>query len=289
MMVNAIGGRGIVVAGDALPEMESLPLRTILVDRGVAGSRIPDRLRDSASAILTVPAVELDRLGQVRLAAVLALTEGLLDIGDTAVFLAGPYRAHIDTLVTLTLGAEYELIDTTEQPRIDAHIRREVFLRVLEVAFDLGRFGREGRRVGALMVVGDHAAVLAHSEQMILNPFKGYSARDRSILSTNVTETVKELSAIDGAFILRGSGVVETAGARLRTPGTAPLPAGLGARHGAAASITAITRAVAVTVSQTDGAVRVWRAGRLVAHFLPAAPPVAPGTPRTDAAPRDHP
>jgi DNA integrity scanning protein DisA with diadenylate cyclase activity len=39
---------------------------------------------------------------------------------------------------------------------------------------------------------------------------------------------------------------------------------GLGARHSAAASISAETKAIAVTVSQTTGAVRVFKEGEIV-------------------------
>ena len=42
------------------------------------------------------------------------------------------------------------------------------------------------------------------------------------------------------------------------------LPMGLGARHTAAASITFESKAIAITVSQTTGAVRVFREGEIV-------------------------
>ena len=52
------------------------------------------------------------------------------------------------------------------------------------------------------------------------------------------------------------------------TPGqtglSADLPLGLGARHSAAASITVETRAVAISVSQTTGTVRVFKGGDIV-------------------------
>ena len=48
------------------------------------------------------------------------------------------------------------------------------------------------------------------------------------------------------------------------------LPSGLGARHAAAAGITASTKSIAFTVSESDGTVRVWRAGRLLASFEPS-------------------
>ena len=49
------------------------------------------------------------------------------------------------------------------------------------------------------------------------------------------------------------------------------VPSGLGARHAAAAGITANTKSIALTVSESDGTVRVWRAGRLVASFETSA------------------
>ena len=68
-------------------------------------------------------------------------------------------------------------------------------------------------------------------------------------------ETVKELSSIDGAFIIRGDGVLISAGSLIHTPEyTHNLPSGLGSRHAAAASIS---QAVEVVVA-------LWRVGRLV-------------------------
>ena len=100
---------------------------------------------------------------------------------------------------------------------------------------------------------------------VVLNPFKGYEENERNILDPRLTETVKEFCAIDGAFLLRGDGVIEAAGAFLH-PGLPreELPMGLGARHAAAAGITAVTNAIAITVSASTGTVRVFRSGRMV-------------------------
>jgi DNA integrity scanning protein DisA with diadenylate cyclase activity len=115
-------------------------------------------------------------------------------------------------------------------------------------------------------VVGDTDRVLSFSKQLIMNPLKGYPEEERNILDPSLDETVKELSALDGAFIIRGDGVIETAGAYLRITSGADLnlPAGLGARHQAAAGISAVTRAIAVTVSQSTGIVSIFRNGIMV-------------------------
>ena len=271
-LARATNARAIVVYVDALPDLDAVPPRTILVSRSnEEDERRIEKLRQSGPTTISVPNVVLDRFGQVKLAAIIALSNRVIDLGDTAIFLTGPFRSLIDSAVVMSIGAEYELFDTTEQPSIDEHIKRAVFHRVLGLALDLGQHGREGRRVGALMVIGSAIQVLKHSEQMILNPFKGYDEKQLNILDQSMTETVKEYSSLDGAFIIRGNGVIATAGARLKVGLSEGLPSGLGARHAAAAGITANTKCIALTVSQSDGAVRVWRAGRLVASFEPSA------------------
>jgi DNA integrity scanning protein DisA with diadenylate cyclase activity len=100
----------------------------------------------------------------------------------------------------------------------------------------------------------------------VLNPFQGHPESGRNVLDPALEETIKEFSALDGAFIVRGDGVVLTAGSHLM-----PLPAastrlagGLGTRHGAAAGISASTGAVAICISQSTGTVSVYKTGQLV-------------------------
>ena len=151
------------------------------------------------------------------------------------------------------------------EPNTGQHIRRAVFERIFTLAIELANEGREGRPVGALFVVGDHRDVLKYCQQNIINPFKGYLERERNVLDDNMVETVKEFCSIDGAFIFKGNGVILSAGTTLR-PGLAgeTLPQGLGARHSAAAAITATTRSIAITISESTGAVRIWRRGQMI-------------------------
>ncbi len=268
-LAHASNAGAIIAYIDALPDLAVVPQRMVLIARDDADRGRIEAMSEPPLAALDVPDVTLDRFGQVKLAAIIALSNRVLQIGDVAIFLTGPFRSIIDSLVVMTIGAEYELFDTTEQPEIDEHIKRAVFARALEIALHLGQHGREGRPVGGLIVIGDAAVVLEQSEQMILNPFKGYTEQERNLLDERMTETIREYAALDGAIIVRGNGVVESAGARLKTGVSAGLPSGLGARHAAAAGVTANARCVAITVSATDGAVRVWRAGRMLASFDP--------------------
>jgi diadenylate cyclase len=141
----------------------------------------------------------------------------------------------------------------------------EVFERTLSLATQLAVEGREGRSVGLIFVLGDSDNVLAQSRHLVLNPFQGYPESERNILDARLEETVKEFSALDGAFVVRGDGVLLTAGTQLMPTAPPPLlPKGLGTRHAAAAAITASTRAVAITVSQSTGTLSIFKAGEMV-------------------------
>ncbi|HEV3167957.1 MAG TPA: DNA integrity scanning protein DisA nucleotide-binding domain protein, partial [Isosphaeraceae bacterium] len=85
-------------------------------------------------------------------------------------------------------------------------------------------------------------------------------------LDTRLEETIKEFSAIDGAFLVRGDGVILSAGRYLVPQGRLeePLPQGLGARHEAAAGITETTGAIAISISQSTGTVSIFKGGRLI-------------------------
>jgi len=161
----------------------------------------------------------------------------------------------------------YASVDADHVP--PSHILPEIVERVIDLASELGKEGREGKPVGALFVVGDADRVLPLTRQMILNPFRGYPEEQRNILDESLEQTVKELSGLDGAFIIRGDGLIETCGAYLKTAGQGEfdLPRGLGARHHAAAGITSVTDSIAVTVSESTGTVTIFRAGRIITEI----------------------
>jgi DNA integrity scanning protein DisA with diadenylate cyclase activity len=130
---------------------------------------------------------------------------------------------------------------------------------------ELASQGREGKPVGTIFVLGDHQKVMQFSRQTIFNPFHGYPEEERNILNPELRETLKEFSALDGAFILREDGVVLSAGRHLSAAldSTVDLPQGLGSRHVAAAGITSVTRAIALVISESTGDVRIFKDGAI--------------------------
>ncbi len=111
-------------------------------------------------------------------------------------------------------------------------------------------------------MVGDNTHVERLIKPLVLNPFYGYKEEDRNILNPFMGETVKEFSSIDGAFIIRGDGVVISAGSLLQAADyDHALPSGLGSRHAAAAAISAATQCISITVSSSTGQVSLFRRG----------------------------
>lgn len=235
---------------------------TILVVRD--GEEIPETFHKPA-AILNVPNVHLTRVGQIKIAIVKGIAMGLFKKGDKIVCLSGvPKFGYVDSLFVIDVGREFEILTSENMTDMINGILPEVFSAVLNLSLELAAQGREGRKVGTVFVLGDHEKVLQLSRQMIINPFAGYQEADRNILNPDLKETIKEFSAIDGAFVIKDNGAVVTAGRHLSAAlESKDFPQGLGSRHIAAAGITSITKAVAIVVSESSGNVSVFRNGKM--------------------------
>jgi hypothetical protein len=242
--------------------LAEIDLPVILVTRSTEAAV---HLAQPSHAWVTVPDVRMTRASQVKAAVLVCLARGVLQRGDRVVCLTGvDGSCSLDTLIVLNLGAAPELFALLDSVVLPEDVRPEVFERALTLATQLAAEGREGRPVGALFVLGDSKHVLSQSRRLILNPFQGHPESERNLLDPHLEETIKEFSALDGAFVIGGDGVVLAAGIQL-VPAVphAPLPGGLGTRHAAAAGITAATEAVALCVSQSTGTVTVFKAGKL--------------------------
>lgn len=151
----------------------------------------------------------------------------------------------------------------------DRKVNPKVLKSVIELAIEIAREGREGRKIGTLLTVGDEINVLAASRSLILDPLKGHPLDAKKIEDHNVRETIKELAQLDGAFVISDSGHVLSAARYINADSkNIELPLGLGSRHVAAASITLTTDAVAVVVSESS-VVRILDDGKIIAEIIP--------------------
>lgn len=242
--------------------------------RLIVASHVPDVqqcVREDGLPL--VPLSDEPQTKQVQLAQSLveAIADDLLQTGSRVVVLySGFDREAIDTLGIVGLYEHLARLTSRDLQRLETHVPLDILRRVVDLAVEIGREGRESKRVGTLFVIGQHRKVLEMSHESVHDPFRGYSRKERMIRSSKVRESIKELAQIDGAFVISSDGIVMAAGRILDAPGEdLTLSKGLGARHWAAASITKATKAVAIAVSESTGTVRIFRDGRVVLRIEP--------------------
>ena len=236
-------------------------LKTILVTRNPIE---PSGEGAEFAETIQVRSFSSQRMAQLRSAILVALTRGVIKFTDRICCLDGMTASNqFDTLVVIDIEREFQALLTGQTADLlPEDVKPEVLERVIAVATELAVEGREGRSVGCLFVIGDNEKVATLTKPLVLNPFFGYKEEDRNILNPFMDETVKEFSSIDGAFILRGDGVVESAGSLIQaTDGDYSLPSGLGSRHAAAAGISVAANCIAIVVSSSTSQVTLFRRG----------------------------
>lgn len=202
----------------------------------------------------------IDLVGQLKEVLVSAFVNGSIEADDRLLVLAyqGPTLQMLN-LFDLSLDPDLARLRDELADRVDLRVVEQV----LQLALQLAGEGREGAPVGTLFVLGDTRKVLKRSRQVVINPFQGHDEEARNILDAATWETVKEFAQVDGAFVLRGDGVIEAAGRYVDIDRSIDLPSGLGGRHLAAASISRTTKAIAVVVS-ASGTVRLFKNGEVL-------------------------
>jgi DNA integrity scanning protein DisA with diadenylate cyclase activity/mannitol/fructose-specific phosphotransferase system IIA component (Ntr-type) len=236
-------------------------LKTILVTRNPIE---PSQDQKQFAETIQVRSFSSQRLAQLRSAMLVALTRGIISFTDRVCCVGGMTGSNqFDTLVVVDVEREFQTLLTGQTADLlPDDVKPEVLERVIAVATELAVEGREGRPVGCLFVVGDVEKVETFTKPLVLNPFFGYKEEDRNILNPFMDETVKEFSSIDGAFVIRGDGVVESAGSLIQAiDSNHALPGGLGSRHAAAAAVSVAANCIAIVVSSSTGQVTLFRRG----------------------------
>ncbi|NLF68438.1 MAG: hypothetical protein GX575_05205 [Candidatus Anammoximicrobium sp.] len=176
----------------------------------------------------------------------------------------------IDSVSFLEMEEHLGRLTARDLRKLETSVPLETLKQVLDLAVDIGREGREGKPVGTLFVVGDTRRVLERCQPAGFDPVKGYGRKERDLGDTRVREAVKEIAALDGAFIVNAEGIVEKSCQLVDAiHADVTLSKGLGARHWAGAAISRTTKAVAVVVSQSTGTVRLFQNGQVVLRVEP--------------------
>jgi DNA integrity scanning protein DisA with diadenylate cyclase activity len=221
------------------------------------------------TVVLSMPEAPVyDKLTQALLGAV--ANEQLPPGAEVIAIYSGFEAGRVDSLSYIRLDEHLGRLTARDLRKLETKVPLETLKAVVDLAVEIGREGREGKPVGTVFVVGDSRNVLKSSEPLGFDPVKGYNRTERNIQDNRVREAIKEIAPLDGAIIVAADGTVEAACRYLNaTAANVTLSKGLGARHWAAAAITKKTKAVAVTVSESNGTVRLFHRGEVMLRIEP--------------------
>jgi len=223
--------------------------------------------RGVAVELLSAPLY--DRLTQALLEAV---ADELLAPGATVVALYSGFHPEqtIDTISIIHLEEHLERLSSRELRQLETQVPLDTLKLVVDLAVEIGREGREGQPIGTMFIVGDTRKVLAASRPVGFDPVRGYSRAERNLFDPRVREGIKEIAQLDGAIIVSSEGIVEAACRYVDSSAAdVTLSKGLGARHWAAAAVSRTTKAIAITVSKSNGTVRIFQNGEVVLRIEP--------------------
>ncbi len=200
-----------------------------------------------------------------------AVADDFFSPGSQVVALYAGFDADtIDSISVINLDEHLNRLTGRDLRQLETRVPLDTLKMVVDLAVEIGREGREGKPVGTLFVVGDARKVLASSHPAGFDPVRGYNRKERNLAEPRVREGIKEIAQMDGAILVSADGTVEAACRYLDcSAADVTLSKGLGARHWAAAAVSRATNAVAVTVSESNGTVRIFQNGEVVLRIEP--------------------
>jgi DNA integrity scanning protein DisA with diadenylate cyclase activity len=236
-----------------------------------------DNLKKAGLNVIRLPLHTADKYTQIRHAIAVVLRSSSISIGDLVVCAIGydVFQEGGTLIIVAEIEASTEKLAVSDLLKLTDGIQPKALEIAIDVACKVGRAARRGKRIGAIIMLGDSLNVLEGSKQLVPNPFQGHEKINRMLTNPDIHDALVELSKLDGAFVLRGDGFIQAAGVFLTSPpNEMELVSGLGARHAAAAAVTMRSKATAIVVSATDGNVRAFSGGKMV---LKIDPEVSPG------------
>ncbi|MDF1751157.1 MAG: diadenylate cyclase [Verrucomicrobiales bacterium] len=211
---------------------------------------------------------ETNRISQVTLGVIMGVFRGVVETAESVICLTGLAGSkRLDNLLIINPKRDFPWFSNhEEEAMVPESVNLRELLQLLTISLRFASEGREGKPIGTTFVLGEVEQLKPHLRPLILNPLEGHLKKTRNVYDNKFLETLRELAALDGAFIVNPKGVVEFAAVYL----DAPLPAnlkiakGLGARHVAAAAITSKADCVAVVISESSGNISVFYKGQAV-------------------------
>ncbi len=190
--------------------------------------------------------------------------------GDVIAVYSGFEYQKIDSISHIRLDDRLRRLTSRDLQRLESSVPLKSLKTVIDLASQIGREGREGKKVGTIFVIGDTRRVLQHCKDSGFDPLRGYKREMRNLFDAKVREDIKEIAQMDGAFVVSPDGIIEKSRQIIEVShADLTLSKGLGARHWAGAAISQITKAIGIVVSQSTGTVRLFQNGDTVLRIEP--------------------
>lgn len=230
-------------------------------------TRVDDKLSFSDrrnNKIVVIPDVSLTRMSQLKIGLLLAILNEHVATDESILCLSGVAGSkRLDNMLIANPRRDFPWFRKQNIEDAQESIATRELVRTIDIAMRLAREGREGKPIGTVFVLGELEELEPHLLQLVLNPCQGHPQKNRNIHDDQFFESIREFAGLDGAFVVNNRGVVESAGTYLDAPvSKRKIRAGLGARHTAAAAITAATEATSVAISASSGTVTVFHEGK---------------------------
>ena len=157
---------------------------------------------------------------------------------------------------------KYQILEGTQ-------VNEKVFDAVFHLCVEISHEGREGHVIGTSFVIGDTRNVMAHSRSCTINSFEGQSEEKRQIINPEISEIIKGLALLDGAFVIRDDGFIEASGRHFIIDNLSlKISNGYGTRHSSVAGITQMTNAIGFVVSSSGGKISIMKNGEIKKAFV---------------------
>lgn len=147
---------------------------------------------------------------------------------------------------------------------IAGYINPTVLEAVIDIALEIAKEGREGKKQSTGFIIGNKQEIDKHTKQLIMNPFSSCPEESRNITDPLIKETIKEFSQLDGLFVLDENGTIHSVGTYIDIDTRGVSLPGYGTKHRNCAALTAKTKSIAVVLSSSGGRISIFKDGRII-------------------------
>lgn len=275
LLVTQTGAEALLVLLDGATDWDKLRQSIpAAVEQVIVAADLEEDLEGAAArGLLPLPLNKeksplLERLQNALLESV---ADGFLKAnGDVIAVYSGFEYQKVDSISHIRLDDRLRRLTTRDLQRLESSVPLKSLKTVIDLASQIGREGREGKKVGTIFVIGDTRRVMQHCKDSGFDPLRGYKREMRNLFDPKVREDIKEIAQMDGAFIVSPDGIIEKSRQIIEVShADLTLSKGLGARHWAGAAISQITKAIGIVVSQSTGTVRLFQNGDTVLRIEP--------------------